>query len=129
MVRPKKLLMVEDNDDTRQIHDILLKNEGFEVVSVASGTEALSVLESGEDFDAVVLDLAMPVMDGLTTAKQIRINESIEPHRNPVRIAFLTAHYVNDAIERVKEREDVEKIFIKSDPANLPAKLKEWLNA
>jgi two-component system chemotaxis response regulator CheB len=66
----KKILVVDDSALIRKELGRLLTGEGFEVETAKNGQEALDkVLEN--DFDAITLDINMPVMDGLTALKQI----------------------------------------------------------
>lgn len=123
-----KILIVEDNYDTRELNLFTLKQAGFEVTAAGSGGEALELLEN-EEFDAVVLDLAMPVLDGLTVAEEIRNNEALHHDRKNVRLAFLTAFEIDGAIKRIAAKTRVEKIFKKLEAVDLPNVLKEWLNA
>jgi CheY-like chemotaxis protein len=64
-------LIVDDNDTNRRMLDAQLKAWGMQTVSVASGREALVKL-AGAKFDAVLLDLQMPEMDGVALAREIR---------------------------------------------------------
>lgn len=82
----KTILVVDDEQDIRDLLVYNLKKEGFHTISARNGKEGLVMLES-EKVDAVVLDLMMPVMDGLETCKIIRANEKW----NDVPILFLTA--------------------------------------
>ena len=60
----RRILLVEDDLLLRELLEMLLFTEGLEVVQASNGAEALDRL--GQDrFDLVVLDLMMPVMDGL----------------------------------------------------------------
>jgi CheY-like chemotaxis protein len=58
------VLVIEDDDVIRESMRELLELEGFEVVAVANGREALDVVRRGPRPCAVLLDLFMPVMDG-----------------------------------------------------------------
>lgn len=58
------LLLAEDDDDTRETIATLLTDAGYEVIPVRHGGEAVSALERGARPQAIVLDLAMPVMNG-----------------------------------------------------------------
>ncbi|MCP4427201.1 MAG: response regulator [Chloroflexi bacterium] len=72
----KRLLIVDDNETNRII---LLKQAlswMMEPVAVASGREALTIIQESPDFDIAVLDLQMPDMDGLMLAAQIREQRS-----------------------------------------------------
>lgn len=66
------ILVVDDVQDNRELLEELLRDAGYEqILLVASGIEALKVLESRADVGLVLLDLMMPVMDGYETAKRI----------------------------------------------------------
>ena len=66
-----RILVVEDERDLNRILTSSLEAEHYSVDSCHSGTEALEYLESAE-YDAAVLDIMMPGMDGLTVLKKIR---------------------------------------------------------
>ncbi|MBR9727599.1 response regulator [Shewanella intestini] len=65
------VLLVEDNFINQQVASELLKSAGYEVVLADNGQKALDIIDSRE-FDAVLMDIQMPVMDGLTAATQLR---------------------------------------------------------
>ena len=66
-----RILLAEDNRINQRLMVSLLEKRNWDVVSVSDGQEALRKLES-DRFDVVVMDVHMPVMDGLTAAEQIR---------------------------------------------------------
>ncbi|QBG47414.1 response regulator [Verrucomicrobia bacterium S94] len=91
-----KILIVEDNKVNRVMAKTFLEREGCEVVEVEDGQKALDVLglqngpsDSSHSFDAIVMDIQMPVLDGLEATKHIRANENPE---NRVPIIAFTAH-------------------------------------
>jgi signal transduction histidine kinase/DNA-binding response OmpR family regulator len=71
-LRGKRLLVVDDNATNRAILGRLARAWGAEVVPVDSASAALALLDAGARFDAAVLDLQMPDMDGLQLARAIR---------------------------------------------------------
>ena len=58
------ILVVEDNDDVREMMSITLQLEGHDVVTACNGRQALDVLHRGADPCMILLDLMMPVMNG-----------------------------------------------------------------
>jgi two-component system, OmpR family, alkaline phosphatase synthesis response regulator PhoP len=70
------VLLVDDEENLTSLVAAYLEREGYGVVSVASGAEALRVL-SREPVRLVVLDLALPDMDGLDVCRQIRTRSSV----------------------------------------------------
>jgi len=73
--QPKKILIVEDEQDMRQALVDELTREGFQTLEARNGKEGLeSALK--EHPDLILLDIVMPVMDGMTMMKKLRENES-----------------------------------------------------
>lgn len=66
-----KILVVEDDKNTRKLMCAVLKQHGFQIFDAADGMEALQVMEK-EHVDLVVLDLMMPKMDGYELTRQLR---------------------------------------------------------
>jgi CheY-like chemotaxis protein len=64
------VLIVEDDDDLREMMAQLLSLEGFHAAAVANGQEALDYLKHEDVPDLILLDLMMPVMDGWEFRRQ-----------------------------------------------------------
>lgn len=90
IVRPLKILLAEDYPLNQQLAVQLLGRRGHTVVVAENGEEALRRLES-DDFDVVMMDVQMPVMDGFTAAAAIRDPQS-SVRRHDIPIVALTAH-------------------------------------
>jgi PAS domain S-box-containing protein len=67
-----RILVVDDDDLVRHMVAAQLEDEGFATLVATSGTEAISLLASGEVVDALVSDLSMPGMNGLVTIRKAR---------------------------------------------------------
>lgn len=74
MEERQKVLAVDDAPDNLILLDKLLKRQGFDVLKASSGKECLS-LSATEHLDLIILDVAMPEMDGFETLKHLRENE------------------------------------------------------
>lgn len=68
----KKILAVDDSASMRQMVTFTLKNAGFDVTEAKDGQEALDIAKDAE-FDVVISDVNMPVMDGITLIKNLRL--------------------------------------------------------
>lgn len=126
----KVIVLVEDNLDNCEVTKILLEAAGFEVITFSTGEPALEYLNrAGDHIDAVILDLSLPTLDGLTIAEEIRLNEA-SFNRKTVPLAFYTAYYhtTGGAVERIAKKCAVERIFEKGDiKTTLSDKIKSWL--
>ncbi|MCP4690838.1 MAG: response regulator, partial [Desulfobacterales bacterium] len=91
----RRVLLVEDNETNLQVARELLEQAGLDVVTAANGLEAAALADK-ERFDGVLMDLQMPVMDGLTAAREIREGSS----RPDLPILAMTANAM------VADRED-----------------------
>jgi two-component system, cell cycle response regulator DivK len=67
----KKVLIVEDYADTRTMMKYLLQNFGYEVLEASDGQEAVDRAQQSHP-DLILMDISMPIMDGLTATQIIR---------------------------------------------------------
>jgi CheY-like chemotaxis protein len=71
------VLIVEDDEDSRESVAELLRDEGFEVLTAGDGVEALEVLLREPPPSALVLDLSLPRMGGLELLERVREHEGL----------------------------------------------------
>ena len=87
--RPLSVLLVEDSPANRKIIALMLRRRGHRVTVAESGRQAMKLFVSGR-FNAVLMDIEMPVMNGYQTTAAIRRKELPSDARTP--IIALTAH-------------------------------------
>ena len=121
---PAKVLVVEDNEINQEIIIELLQGLGLEVTAVGNGREALDIIEQ-QVFDIVLMDLQMPVMDGLEATRAIRALDDARVNRVPV--IALTANAMNEDRDRCLDVGMDDFLSKPIDVAELNAKLERWL--
>lgn len=115
-----KVLVVEDNELNLDIVQEVLKERGLIVTGAANGQIAVELFGSSSPgtFDAILMDMHMPVLDGVAATRQIRAMERSDAKTIP--ILALTANDFEEDIRRTREAGmndhltkpfDMEKIF------------------
>lgn len=110
-----KLVVVDDDPDTNALVKAVAEHRGVEIVCFTDGLEALKWLNE-QEADAVMLDLEMPVVDGLRLAKEIRKNEELQPGKRPVKLLFATGHELSETIRRVGNKVGVCERYMLQKP-------------
>jgi CheY-like chemotaxis protein len=87
MDMPKRVLIADDFGDTRRLMRVLLERNGFEVSEARDGYEAVEKAVS-EQPDIILMDIAMPVMDGIQATQAIRRHHEL----SEVPILAITAY-------------------------------------
>lgn len=93
------LLVVEDSEINRFLAERLLENAGHRVVTAADGLEAIAAV-GRQDFDAVLMDIQMPVLDGIEATRRIR--RLPDPVKRSVPIIALTANISDQDIAQYR---------------------------
>ena len=91
-IRGLNIMLVEDNELNAEIARVLLMDEGAEITVVTDGQQAVDLFKSSPQgtFDAILMDVMMPVMDGLTATETIRALE--RPDARTIPIIAMTAN-------------------------------------
>ena len=84
--RRARILIVDDEPNNRLLLQVMLANDGYEIVTASAGTEALALVEQ-QPPDLIVLDVMMPGMDGYQVAARIKTN----PATRHIPVIMLTA--------------------------------------
>jgi CheY-like chemotaxis protein len=91
MQRALRILVAEDHPTNQRVVQLILASQGAEVVIAADGALALAAFEA-EAYDLVLMDMQMPVMDGLTATRAIRALEAGNPDRARTPVIMLSAN-------------------------------------
>ena len=93
----RRILVVEDDEDSRRIVTKVLTGEGYDVVEVLTGAAALTAVREGRP-DLILMDLALPGMDGWEATRQIKA----APDSADIPIVALTAFAMRGDEERAR---------------------------
>ena len=99
--RPIRVLLAEDHPTNQQVVALILESIGVELTVVEDGLQALNAFKAG-DFDIVLMDMQMPVMDGLTAIREIRACEG-RTGRARTPIIALTANAMSEHVEASRQ--------------------------
>ena len=121
-----RLLLVEDNTLNMEIAAFMLENVGAELTEAQNGQEALDIFRESPAgfFDAILMDVMMPVMDGYQATRAIRALE--RPDAAAVPIVAMTAHAFTDDRQRAYEAGMTAHLAKPLESAVLIRTLQRW---
>jgi CheY-like chemotaxis protein len=123
-VVPLRVLLAEDNVVNQRVAQLMLGKLGHRVETVANGREAVDTVIRG-DFDVVLMDIQMPVMDGVEAAQRIR--GSLPPGKQPPIVA-MTASVLSEDRQAAKAA-GMERYLSKPVRAQELIDLTEWIRS
>ena len=110
----KKILIVEDEQDIRDLLHSYLTNEGYEVSTAADGVEAISLFSKGA-YDLVILDIMIPKINGYSVCEVIKKQSDIP-------VVFLSA--LNDERSQIKGYDKMADDYV-TKPFSMPVFLRK----
>ncbi len=122
MASLKPLLLVEDNEINQIIAEEILKMEGYRVDIAGNGRQAIEMLEKG-DYQLVLMDIQMPIMDGISATKEIREQERYKD----LPIIAMTAHAMSGDYEKSIQAGMNDHVTKPIQPELLYATLRKWI--
>ena len=119
----KKILLVEDDQFTRELYVEVLKDAGFEINSAVDGLDGLAKIKMGR-YDLILLDVMMPKMDGLDVLRSL-INEPPAVKNGPI---VLLTNLTNDPVIDTAYGLNAKGHLVKSDitPGELVEHVKKY---
>ncbi|MBC7917216.1 MAG: PAS domain S-box protein [Rhodoferax sp.] len=118
-----RVLLVEDNDMNQELALELLRNANVDAVIANHGQEALDILARDTDFDGVLMDCQMPVMDGYTATREIRKN----PAFKDLPIIAMTANAMAGDREKVLDAGMWDHIAKPLNVENMFSTIAKWV--
>jgi signal transduction histidine kinase/CheY-like chemotaxis protein len=106
------ILLVDDDSAVREVTASILRDLGHVVIEVGSGGGALDLLDRNAQIELVILDFAMPGMNGMEVARQVRAKVPSCP------VVFVTGYADTSALEDIDETQIVRKPFIDNELAD-----------
>ena len=127
-IKGRHILLAEDNELNMKIAEFMLQNEGADVTKAWNGQEAVELFRNSEqgEFDVILMDIMMPVMNGYEATKRIRALDREDAKKIPI-IAMTANAFTEDRI-RAKEAEMDEHISKPVDVKLLVKVIHELLN-
>ena len=99
MATNKRVLIAEDSSVIQNLAKKILEFQNFEITSVKNGEQVLQILEK-EDFDVILLDINMPVMDGMECARRVRALS--DPQKANIPMVAITGNARNYTMDEFK---------------------------
>ena len=106
------ILLVDDDSAVREVTASILRDLGHVVIEVGSGGGALDLLDRNTHIDLVILDFAMPGMNGMEVARQVRCKVS------SLSVVFVTGYADTSALGDIDDAQIVRKPFIDNELAD-----------
>jgi two-component system sensor histidine kinase/response regulator len=121
-IKGSSILLVEDNEFNQQIAAELLADAGFKVDIAENGRISIEMLDK-RSYDIVLMDMQMPVMDGVTATREIRKDERFKD----LPVLAMTANVMEADVKKCREAGMQDHIGKPIDPDELFGKLLKWL--
>lgn len=118
----KKILLVDDQPNFTTMMSMKLSSMGYKVFTAENGKQALEIADA-ELPDLIVMDIMMPVMDGLTAVEEIRKN----PRTSGINVIFLSAKGQQKDRDRAAELKAVDFMAKPFSPKELVEKIQKLL--
>ncbi len=119
---PKKILVVDDNQDNRELVVKVLKNKGYEMIEAVDGEDALQKAEV-ERPSLILMDLSLPKMDGYEVTRRLK---GMDEYKE-IPVVALTAHAMKGDMEKAFSAGCVGYITKPVDVRELPELIRSYL--
>jgi two-component system, cell cycle response regulator DivK len=118
----KKILVVEDQEDNRQILRDLLSSAGYEMSEAGDGQKALTAVSRNRP-DLILMDIQLPIMDGYEATRRIKS----DPKTSAIPIIVVTSYALSGDETKAREAGCDAYVTKPYSPRALLAKIREFL--
>jgi len=118
----KRILVVEDQEDNRQILRDLLANAGFEMIEAEDGVQAIAAASEHRP-DLILMDIQLPIMDGYEATRRIKA----DPALKSIPIIVVTSYALSGDESKARDAGCDAYVTKPYSPRQLLAKVKEFL--
>ncbi|HXS42393.1 MAG TPA: response regulator [Stellaceae bacterium] len=118
----KRVLVVEDHEDNRQILRDLLGSAGFEIIEAENGEEAVTLAETGRP-DVILMDIQLPVLDGYEATRRIKAN----PRSRSIPVIVVTSYALSGDEEKARLAGCDDYVSKPFSPRDLLAKIRRYV--
>jgi two-component system cell cycle response regulator DivK len=117
----KRILVVEDHEDNRQILRDLLASSGFDMIEAGNGAEAVIAAEANHP-DLILMDIQLPVVDGYEATRRIKAN----PLLKAIPIIAITSYALSGDEEKARRAGCDDYVTKPFSPRQLLAKIRQY---
>jgi two-component system cell cycle response regulator DivK len=119
----KRILVVEDHEDNRQILRDLLASGGFDMIEARDGARAISAAEADHP-DLILMDIQLPVIDGYEATRRIKANPALKE----IPIIIVTSYALSGDDEKAREAGCDDYVAKPFSPRQLLAKIRRHIS-
>jgi two-component system, cell cycle response regulator DivK len=119
----KRILVVEDQPDNRQIIRDMLADTGYDLTEVENGEEALAAIAKQRP-DLILMDIQLPVMDGYTATRRIKSDAALKS----IPIIAVTSYALSGEEKKAREAGCDDYVPKPYSPRQLLAKIRQYLS-
>ena len=119
----KRILVVEDQPDNRQIIRDMLADTGYEIAEAENGEEALAAITKQRP-DLILMDIQLPVMDGYAATRRIKT----DPALKSIPVIAVTSYALSGEEKKAREAGCDDYVPKPYSPRQLLAKIRQYLS-
>jgi two-component system cell cycle response regulator DivK len=118
----KRILVVEDQEDNRQILRDLLTKAGFDMIEAENGEDAVALAQASRP-DLILMDIQLPILDGYEATRRIKA----DPNLKSIPIIVVTSYALSGDEEKARLAGCDDYVAKPFSPRQLLAKIKEYV--